>query len=461
MRRASTARKASGRGAYTPRPRAMPHDRSEPILAAPSPPLPSPCLDEPLLLFAPMPGGTGSDEAAVLVAPALTVGRDIAAADAVAGSAPPVTLDGAASAEAVSQLGIPPAAPPAVVLGDPNTIPTVADKVRRRVSLSVVASVCLHAAALALALYLGLQTVESPSDGEDSVAVEIVAGEAGAPAEQETASGTENTTRVNAGVEIPVEAPPTTETVEPQQPPPPAETAVQPPPEPQPVTEQAEAPPPPPETPQQVTEAPPPVVQPDPVPVATTTEVAPVQAIVTPAPTPPTPVTQPVIRREPPPVVRREQRPVRAQVTPPRREPTTERRPAQPVQAATRRSAPAGEGTGTRNSQASSGNAASGGAQASAAAVATYRQRVLAHLARFKVYPDQARDRGIVGRAVIAFTLSRGGQVTASSLAGSSGAAILDQATIAMLRRAVPFPAMPEGGPTTMSFTAGIRYDLR
>ncbi|MBN8943849.1 MAG: energy transducer TonB [Rhizobiales bacterium] len=434
----------------------MPHDRSEPILSAP-PPLPSPCLEEPLLLFAPMPGGAERGEAAVLTAPVLTVDLDAGTGDGAASKAPPVTVDATAGGKADTE-----AATPAVLAGDPNAIPAVADKVRRRVSLSVVASVCLHAGALALALYLGLQTAASPSDGEESVAVEIVAGEAGAPAEQDTASGTENTTQVHAGVETPVEAPPT-ETVEPPQPPPPVQTAVQPPPEPQPVTEQAEAPPPPPETPQpqQVIEAPPPVVQPDPVPVATTTDVAPVQAIVTPAPTPPTPVTPPVVRREPPPVVRREQRPVRAQVTPPRREPTTERRPAQPAQAATRRSAPVGEGTGTRNSQASVGNAASGGAQASAAAVASYRQRVLAHLARFKVYPDQARERGIVGRAVIAFTLSHGGQVTASSLAGSSGAAILDQATVAMLRRAVPFPAMPEGGPMTMSFTAGIRYDLR
>ncbi|QCI67884.1 energy transducer TonB [Phreatobacter stygius] len=386
--------------------------------------------------------------------PPLTVSRDTVARDA----APAVMLEGLQA-----DTGGAPPEPPAVSAGDPNAIPAVADKLRRRVSLSLVASLCLHAGALAIALYLGLQAADVPATGEDGVAVEIVAAEAGAASAQDTASGTEATPSESATTETqPVEAPPTETAAEPP-PPRPVETTVEPPPEaPQPVTEQAEAPPPP-ETPQpqQVAEAPPPVVQPDPVPVATTTEVAPVQALVTPAPTPPTPVTQPVIRREPPPVVRREQRPVRVQVTPPRREPVTERRPPQPVQAAARRSAPAGEGTGMRNSQAAVGNASSGGSQASAAAVANYRQRVLAHLARFKVYPDQARERGIVGRAVIAFTLSRGGQLAASSLAGSSGAAILDQATVAMLRRAVPFPAMPEGGPMTMSFTAGIRYDLR
>jgi protein TonB len=51
--------------------------------------------------------------------------------------------------------------------------------------------------------------------------------------------------------------------------------------------------------------------------------------------------------------------------------------------------------------------------------------------------------------------------VTALALAGSSGSRLLDQATLAMVRRAAPYPAMPEGGPASMNFTAAIRYDLR
>jgi protein TonB len=98
---------------------------------------------------------------------------------------------------------------------------------------------------------------------------------------------------------------------------------------------------------------------------------------------------------------------------------------------------------------------------AGTAPVANWRSRVLAHLARHKSYPESARDDGIEGRASVAFTLTRTGQVTSVSLAGSSGSAILDRAALAMVRRAEPFPAMPDGGPASMSFTAAIRFDLR
>jgi periplasmic protein TonB len=113
--------------------------------------------------------------------------------------------------------------------------------------------------------------------------------------------------------------------------------------------------------------------------------------------------------------------------------------------------------------QAAAQRGGTGGSAATAGAgeVASWRARVLAHLARFKTYPEWARDQGVEGRATVAFTLTRGGQATSVSLAASSGSGILDQATLAMVRRATPFPAMPEGGPASMSFTAAIRYDLR
>jgi protein TonB len=150
---------------------------------------------------------------------------------------------------------------------------------------------------------------------------------------------------------------------------------------------------------------------------------------------------QPVQNRRPPtrreaPTTRQPVRPTRQVAATPSPERASRRQAAAPARAA---GAPRGEGAGQQNSQASNGKGAAGGA-ASASAVASWRAQVLAHLARFKVYPEQARDGGITGRAAIAFTLSRSGQVTASSLAGSSGAAVLDQATIAMLRRSQPFP---------------------
>ena len=89
--------------------------------------------------------------------------------------------------------------------------------------------------------------------------------------------------------------------------------------------------------------------------------------------------------------------------------------------------------------QAQAASAASAGAIASA--VATYNQRVRAHLMRFQQYPSGANRQPGVAR--LSFTLSRSGQVAGGRLAGSSGVAALDAQAMAMLRQASPFPAFP------------------
>jgi protein TonB len=76
-----------------------------------------------------------------------------------------------------------------------------------------------------------------------------------------------------------------------------------------------------------------------------------------------------------------------------------------------------------------------------ASAMATYYQRVRAHLMRFHQYPAGAN--GQKGVAKLSFTIGRGGQVLSSRLGGSSGLAILDAQAMAMLRQAQPFPPVP------------------
>jgi protein TonB len=101
-------------------------------------------------------------------------------------------------------------------------------------------------------------------------------------------------------------------------------------------------------------------------------------------------------------------------------------------------------------------------AGASAAAVASYNQLVAAHLQRFKQYPPGAKAAGQQGVARLSFSLSRGGQVLASRLAGSSGHAALDAETLAMVRRAQPFPAFPpEMKQSSMGFTVPIQFSIR
>jgi protein TonB len=86
---------------------------------------------------------------------------------------------------------------------------------------------------------------------------------------------------------------------------------------------------------------------------------------------------------------------------------------------------------------------------------------VIAQLARHKHFPESAREAGRSGRVVLTFTVNRSGGVTSVSVSGSSGVAVLDQAALAMVRRAQPFPPMPAGAGASTTITTGIRYDLR
>jgi protein TonB len=98
----------------------------------------------------------------------------------------------------------------------------------------------------------------------------------------------------------------------------------------------------------------------------------------------------------------------------------------------------------------------------SAAALASYNQRVAAHLQRFKQYPSAARAAGEQGTSRLSFTLGRSGQVLGSRLAGSSGHPSLDGETLAMVRRAQPFPPMPpELKQTSMSFSIPVQFSIR
>jgi len=110
--------------------------------------------------------------------------------------------------------------------------------------------------------------------------------------------------------------------------------------------------------------------------------------------------------------------------------------------------------------QAPAASAISSGASASA--IASYNNLVRAHLLRFKQYPPGAKAAGRQGVARLNFTLGRGGQVLASALGGSSGDAALDAETMAMVRRAQPFPAFPpELTQASMRFSIPMAFTLR
>jgi len=107
-------------------------------------------------------------------------------------------------------------------------------------------------------------------------------------------------------------------------------------------------------------------------------------------------------------------------------------------------------------SKAASSPSAGASAQQSQA-LAQWRDRLMRHLNRFKRYPAGAQGDGT---AVIAFTLDRSGQVLSARLVKSSGDVILDQAAVALPRRANPVPKPPEdvGSGATIPLTVAIQF---
>lgn len=91
---------------------------------------------------------------------------------------------------------------------------------------------------------------------------------------------------------------------------------------------------------------------------------------------------------------------------------------------------------------------------------ADWRGSLAAWLQAHRHYPEDARERGEEGRAVIRFTVARDGRVLGYTLVGSSGSAALDAAAEAMFRNAQlpPFPASMAAAQVTV--TVPIRFRL-
>lgn len=324
---------------------------------------------------------------------------------------------------------------PPITLGDrPRPTPPAPP---RRVGFGVVAAMLTHL--LGLAVLLAAPAIESSGGGVEAEIQEIslVFTEAsldtiaGAPAAATAADEPPpadplplvEPVAAEAPTAPPPEAPVPIETAAAEIAPPPLETpallAT-------PLPAETTAPPPPAETvaPQPPVEPPPPAPRP----------------ISTPTSAPPRPASRPTVRPD--------SRPAPA----PRK---AERKSAEKPRAAAAAAAPGNAARDAVSGARSAGEAPGAGAGAQA----DWRAAVLAALARAKRYPDDARDRGLSGRAVVSFTVSRDGSVGAIALAASSGVPALDAATLAMPRRAA-FPPMPPGGPDIRTFTAGVRYDL-
>jgi len=106
--------------------------------------------------------------------------------------------------------------------------------------------------------------------------------------------------------------------------------------------------------------------------------------------------------------------------------------------------------------------APSPGSAASRAALANWRDLVVARLQRSKRYPASAEARGEQGVVTLRFSVDRHGRVLARQIARSSGHPALDQEVLAMIARAAPLPPFPPAMThSVVHLSVPVRFSLR
>jgi colicin import membrane protein len=104
------------------------------------------------------------------------------------------------------------------------------------------------------------------------------------------------------------------------------------------------------------------------------------------------------------------------------------------------------------------GDLAGGSGLISTASIAAYNGSVSEHLSKYQRDP-RPRSRRTQWRAIVSFSIDAKGYVTEVSLAKGTGSNVIDEEMIAMVRRASPFPAPPDG--EAKKFDVPVRIDLK
>lgn len=169
------------------------------------------------------------------------------------------------------------------------------------------------------------------------------------------------------------------------------------------------------------------------------------------APAAPPPPPEPVRAPEPPPQPKVIEAPKprlalppppKPRPQPPKPQAKVEPRP-QPPLATPPSTAPVSDSAPAPSAQPAAQPSPQAGSPAPSQALPSWQSRLLAHLNRHKRYPEDARRRGQQGVVKLRFVVDGRGQVLSFALAGKSGSASLDRATLQMIRRAQPLPVPP------------------
>lgn len=115
--------------------------------------------------------------------------------------------------------------------------------------------------------------------------------------------------------------------------------------------------------------------------------------------------------------------------------------PATPAETRTALAAPPGIGPGQGQGTQGAGKGAIGNSPGPGD---DYLEKLYRHLLRYKKYPPEAIGAKQQGRVEIAFTIARDGTISDARIEKSSGSAMLDDATLALVRHASPAPPLPD-----------------
>jgi len=91
-------------------------------------------------------------------------------------------------------------------------------------------------------------------------------------------------------------------------------------------------------------------------------------------------------------------------------------------------------------------------------AISAYRGRLFSHISKKKVNPRSK----FAGTAVVRFTVGPQGELISREVTSSSGSKVLDDAAVASIDRAAPFPAMPtDAGTGPMVVSVPFKFSVR
>lgn len=90
--------------------------------------------------------------------------------------------------------------------------------------------------------------------------------------------------------------------------------------------------------------------------------------------------------------------------------------------------------------------------------MSAYRGKLFSHISKKKVNP---RSR-YAGTAIVRFRVGPGGELLSREIASSSGSKMLDDAAVASIDRAAPFPAMPkDAGSEPLVVSVPFKFSVR